>query len=503
MLGVPLRTLTFVLNGRGTAFYYRTWSIKKRRFGGTREINAPTSTLWRMQSAFHEILRDAYTPRPATHGFVKDRSILSNARRHVGSRFVLTVDIQDFFPSIHFGRVRGLFLAHPFYCSPEVATVLAQLCCHDGRLPIGAPTSPVIANMVCVRMDKELQLLAKEHKCFFTRYADDLTFSTKRQSFPPELAKVTEHGDVILGEELLRVIEENRFSANDSKSRLQTTYDRQIVTGIKVNERPNVDRRFVRRIRGMIHSWDKYGLKAAQQYLGQNYTKDRYPGAEPKLLNVLRGRIEYLGMIRGQSDAMVRRFHDQYDNLLADRDLNFGIDYHPESYDDYRGSLPDDPHRMLTVMFSDIVQSTTQTNAMGDDAWNRIREKHDHLVRLEVRHRWGHAIKGTGDGLLAVFDRPSLAVEAARKIVQKVETLGIEVGVGLHTQEVTIAGGDAFGSGVNAAARIASAAGASQVLVSQALRALVAGNKMSFEDLGEHQLEGFEDPWRIYSLILE
>jgi len=188
-------------------------------------------------------------------------------------------------------------------------------------------------------MDKELQNLAKDHGCYYTRYADDLTFSTNSPAFPPELATATGRGEVLLGEELVRVLADNWFSVNGAKSRLQTRYDRQVVTGVKVNERPNVDRRYVRRIRGMMHAWDKYGLKAAQQYMGQKYTKDRYPGAEPEFLNVLRGRIEYLGMIRGQSDAMVRRFHDQYDNLIGQRDLNEGIDYHPESYDVHRGVM--------------------------------------------------------------------------------------------------------------------------------------------------------------------
>lgn len=502
MLGVPLRTLTLVLYGRGPAAYYKTWSIKKRRFGGTREISAPRSTLWTIQSALHVILRDAYMPRPATQGFVTGRSVASNAHHHVRRRYVLTVDIEDFFPSIHLGRVRGLFRAHPFYCTPEVATVLAQLCCLDGRLPIGAPTSPVIANMICVRMDKELQNLAKDHGCYYTRYADDLTFSTNSHAFPPELATATGRGEVVLGEELVRVLANNWFSVNGTKSRLQTTYDRQVVTGVKVNERPNVDRRYVRRIRGMIHAWHKYGLEAAQQYMSQKYTKDRYPGATPDFLNVLRGRIEYLGMIRGQSDAMVRRFHDQYDNLIAQRGLNEGIDYHPESYDVRRGSLRDDPHRVLTVMFTDIVKSTPQAVEMGDDAWNHLRERHDRLVRSEVRHRWGTAIKGTGDGLLAVFDTPSLAVQAARKIVQKVVTLGVEVHIGLHASEVTVAGGDVFGFGVNAAARIVGLAEASQVLVSQAVKELVGGSKTEFEDVGERNLEGFQDPWHLYALIV-
>src|SRR2546429_421828 len=116
---MPWQVLAWIVYRRGTDVYYKTWTIKKRS-GGVREIRAPRSTLYRIQSALHELLQSYYRPRPAAHGFVRGRGIVSNASRHVGRRFIFNVDLEDFFPSIHFGRVRGLFLAPPFECSGKV-----------------------------------------------------------------------------------------------------------------------------------------------------------------------------------------------------------------------------------------------------------------------------------------------------------------------------------------------------------------------------------------------
>ena len=103
------------------------------------------------------------------------------------------VDLEDFFPSMNFGRVRGVFLSRPFLCGEEAATAMAQMACLDNGLPIGAPTSPVIANMICMKLDGELMRLSRTHGCWFTRYADDLTFSSNAPVFPDALA--TEDGD--------------------------------------------------------------------------------------------------------------------------------------------------------------------------------------------------------------------------------------------------------------------------------------------------------------------
>jgi RNA-directed DNA polymerase len=130
------------------------------------------------------------------HGFIPDRSIVSNARQHLDKRFVFNVDIAGFFDAIHFGRVRNMLMAGPFSVPKTPATVLAHICCFPGRLPQGAPASPIITNLICRRLDKDLQTLAKEDRATYTRYVDDLTFSfsSRRSKLPAAIVTLAEQG---------------------------------------------------------------------------------------------------------------------------------------------------------------------------------------------------------------------------------------------------------------------------------------------------------------------
>jgi len=188
-------------------------------------------------------------------------------------------DLTDFFPSIHLGRVRGLFLKKPFECKSAVATVLAQLCCNSGKLPQGAPTSPIISNLICGKMDVQLQRFAKENLCTYTRYADDITFSSKRRAFPPAVAYVEETtGKLRVGDGLLSIITQNTFVVNEAKLRLQNANRRQVVTGLKVNRFPNVPRRLLSQVRAMLHAWEKHGLRAAEKEYQAKYDKKHRAG---------------------------------------------------------------------------------------------------------------------------------------------------------------------------------------------------------------------------------
>jgi RNA-directed DNA polymerase len=138
-----------------------------------------------------------------------------------------------------------MFMAAPYVLSAEAATVLAQLSCHDGRLPQGAPTSPVVSNMICARLDSTLKRLAKQYRCRYTRYADDITFSTTFTTFPSEIASTTASG-VQLGEKLVQAVVGNGFVINQNKVRLQFAGQHREVTGLTVNRFANVKRTYVR-----------------------------------------------------------------------------------------------------------------------------------------------------------------------------------------------------------------------------------------------------------------
>ncbi|MBA3713765.1 MAG: trypsin-like peptidase domain-containing protein [Pyrinomonadaceae bacterium] len=302
---------------------YTLFTIRKKS-GGVREIMAPRRPLKLLQHRLAKVLECVYEPKSSTHGFTRKRNVLTNAHIHARRKHVLNIDLLDFFPSINFGRVRGMFMANPYRCPPEVATVLAQICSHNNQLPQGAPTSPVISNMLCARMDRHLQEVAKQYRCAYTRYADDLTFSTYLDEFPPELASMqTEHGvdRCVPGRTLVNIVtKRNGFRINESKVRLQNNKQRQEVTGLTTNKFPNVQRAYVRVVRAMLHNWKKHGLEAAQRQYLSKYNKQHRPpeSVQPLFRYMVKGKIEYLGMVRGKDDAIYQRFLKRLRELAPD-----------------------------------------------------------------------------------------------------------------------------------------------------------------------------------------
>jgi class 3 adenylate cyclase len=156
---------------------------------------------------------------------------------------------------------------------------------------------------------------------------------------------------------------------------------------------------------------------------------------------------------------------------------------------------------LATVLFTDIVDSTAHSAAMGDRAWRALRAKHDDTVRANLARFRGSEVKTMGDGFLATFDGPARGVRCAEAIAAGVRSLGIEVRAGLHTGEVAIEDDDVTGIGVAIGARVGALAGASEILVSQTVRDLVAGSGLAFEDAGEHELKGVPDVWRLYRVV--
>lgn len=309
LLEVPYWILAYHLYRIAPTLQYKTFTIKKKS-GGHREISAPTSSIKILQKKLVTVLYSVYRRKPCVNGFVSDRSILDNALAHRRRRWVLNVDLENFFPSIHFGRVQGLFMGRPYGRNREIATALAKLCCFEKRLPQGAPTSPIISNMICARMDGELIRLASELRCTYTRYADDLTFSTTRNDFPETLAKVEIAGEsrkLFLGEGLAAIISSNGFVANLAKQRLQGIIGRQEVTGLVVNKFPNIKRRFIRQVRAMLHAWSKFGLENAEKEFRARYMRARNPERGlSSFKQVIKGKIEFIRMVRGKDDFLYK-----------------------------------------------------------------------------------------------------------------------------------------------------------------------------------------------------
>jgi RNA-directed DNA polymerase len=193
---------------------YRLKTISKKG-GGKRKLRIPPSATDTVQKKLNKILQQLYTPPKPIHGFVKAeesfiKNIVTNAQQHIKKNIVINVDIIDFFDNINFGRVRGLFLAKPFNLNPKLATKIAQLTTYDNKLPQGASTSPIISNIICKKMDHELIKFAKKHSLTFTRYADDITFSSNKTNL--KIEQILEQLEII--------INNNGFDINPDKTRV-------------------------------------------------------------------------------------------------------------------------------------------------------------------------------------------------------------------------------------------------------------------------------------------
>jgi retron-type reverse transcriptase len=264
---IEVGELRFLAYARSTSrvTHYVRFEIPKRT-GGTRLISAPMP---RLKAAQHWVLRNILDPldcHDAAHGFRLQRSIVSNAEPHVGADVVVNVDLKDFFPSVDYKRVKGVFRGLGY--GEEVAILLALLCTEpqvvtveldgeryhvaisDRALPQGAPTSPAITNRLCRRLDARLAGAARSHGFRYTRYADDLSFSARGDG-ARRVGKMLAQAKYIA--------EDEGFTIHEKKTRVFRKGRRQEVTGLVVNDRVSVNRETLRRFRATLFQIEKDG----------------------------------------------------------------------------------------------------------------------------------------------------------------------------------------------------------------------------------------------------
>lgn len=260
LLGVTGDELAPLLRpGAGRGCPYVAFEVPKAS-GGTRVLHAPRAALKRLQRI---LLKQLFAPlelHPAAHGFVPGRSTVTNAAPHVGARILVKMDLVDFFPTVHFGRLVGLF--EHYGCAREAAEILATIVTFrpvlpDGRvawpsvLPQGAPTSPVLSNLVCRRMDARLAALATKVGAVYTRYADDLTFSL-REAPSQGLGHFLWWVNQIIGQE--------GFVENLRKRRVLRPAGQMRVTGVVTNAQLSIPREARRRFRAVLHDCERRGV---------------------------------------------------------------------------------------------------------------------------------------------------------------------------------------------------------------------------------------------------
>ncbi len=302
-----LRFLCFNRKVSAVSHYKRFYIPKKTT--GKRLISAPMPLLkdaqyWILSNILYKI-----KPTEQAHGFVPTRSIISNAKPHIHKDVVVNLDLKDFFPSIDYKRVKGLFLK--FGYSQQFATIFSLICTEpdvemveidrntyftaksERKLPQGAPTSPAITNLICYRLDHRFEGIAKKFGFIYTRYADDLTFSAE------------EEGSKLVGQLLWsvkQVIENEGFQLHPDKLKIMRRGFKQEVTGIVVNEKLSIDREELRQFRALIHQINQSGVTG------------KFWGKGKDLENSMRGYANFVKMVKPEQG---RKFQTEIDKIFG------------------------------------------------------------------------------------------------------------------------------------------------------------------------------------------
>lgn len=300
---------------------YRTFFIPKKS-GDYRSISAPTCNLKWMQICLNEIFKALYTPSRYATGFAEGRSIVDNAKVHTNQNYVFNIDLEDFFPSVKQSWVWQRLQKAPFNFNREVANVVAGLCSIKTWrqeemesepivhycLPQGAPTSPLLTNAVCDTLDRRLGGLAKRFGLHYSRYADDITFSSMHNVYQE---------DSEFRKELERIITSQNFRINPKKTRLNHRSGRQEVTGLTVSDKVNVTRKYVKDVRALLHIWERYGINAAISAFYPRYKAEKsyLEKGEPNIEYVINGKLCYLKMVKGDKDSVYLKLKSQFDRV--------------------------------------------------------------------------------------------------------------------------------------------------------------------------------------------
>ena len=297
-LKIPRKKLSYLLYILTPDKCYHSFEIPKKS-GGTRQICAPNNDLKQVQTALanalyayqHEYRESEKIEQKVSHAFEKGKNIVTNSIIHKNKRYILNIDLEDYFGSFHIGRIIGYFENNRHFRFPhEVAVTIAQIACYQGKLPQGSPCSPVITNLISENLDIKLIKLSKKYRLDYTRYADDITFSTNCSNFVTEQQEFTN--------ELTSVIKSAGFTINPQKTRLQYKSSQQKVTGLVVNQKVNIDRAYYRDTKAM----------ANHQYKDGSFKIGEKEGT----LNQLEGRFAFINQIDKYNNKRDGQKHSVY-----------------------------------------------------------------------------------------------------------------------------------------------------------------------------------------------
>ena len=313
---------------------YKILLIPKKHKREFRTVFSPQGKLSIILKAINEILNTLYVPEKYVSGFVRHRSIVDNAYLHIGQEFLLNVDLKDFFDSIKYDRIVENLTRQPYNFTSSVAHVITLLTCvaspKDKTISLaqGSPIAPIISNIVFEQIDRNIYNYCCTWDVKYSRYADDLTFSCKRDIL---------YKEGTFFQAITNILTSNHFFLNNEKSRLRNRSQRQEVTGILVNVKPNVSREYIKEIRDLLYIWKKHGIVDAYRsfYKHHKIQLRTQKKDTPYFVNFLRGKIIYLGLVRGYSDSCYIRFTQLFNSLLEGSN---GI-YYPIGYTDFNSKV--------------------------------------------------------------------------------------------------------------------------------------------------------------------
>ena len=382
-LGISENALNYYCRKKLPAKNYNTFPILKKN-GAQRFIYAPNGHLKYIQKKIANALLEIYEPKKIVHGFIKEHSIVTNAKTHINKTCILNIDLENFFESIHFGRVLGMFTSTPFSFSREIAICLARLVCYNGFLPQGSPASPIISNIICRKLDNQLIKLTSNYKFLCTRYCDDITISTKSLRFPSTIVTKQENGRLVLGEELAQIFTNNAFSVNKNKLRLSFNYSRQMVTGLVVNENINILQKKYRKFRNIMHYTFLNGLSKGA--LRNKYTLLDGTPDTITFFRFLKGTINYFKMVLGKHNLKYQKLAIKFNALVKNSGIQSRELEIPDTFEslvnNYVYIIENDDNQGTAFMLKDIGIVTCAHNIIDIG-----RNDPQYLLEYELRKR--------------------------------------------------------------------------------------------------------------------
>ncbi|KGI03970.1 reverse transcriptase family protein [Oenococcus oeni] len=291
-VGTNAQTIQTITNK--TTSYYKSFELKKRS-GGSRTILAPKQQLLSIQKKIATTLEKIYPVSIYSHGFIYKKGIKTNAEEHLRSTELLNFDIDNFFDNIPEYRIFGIFRYY-FNMNNYISGILKELTCVERHLPQGAPSSPILSNIICYKIDKDLGKLARRNHCKYTRYVDDITFSSKRKLPSSIYNRINKS----CSNNIVKILSDSGFTINHRKTRLLTKSQRQEVTGITTNKQLNVSKTYIRSTRAMLYNFKNSKYQVANAKFKKYYKakQNLNPNSEILPEEIIKGRISYIYQIR-------------------------------------------------------------------------------------------------------------------------------------------------------------------------------------------------------------